>query len=164
MRRLVLNRTGGWLVQQSQAVGRAEQMAVLIQRTWLAAACCSLGAAGCGCTSDIVAVSGRVTLDGQPLAGAVVTFQPILDRGATTATGSVGRTDSEGRFVLRLISPDRPGAAVGEHTVTITTATASGSDAQPPQGERLPKAWQNGSHRFRVPPGGTREANFDVRR
>jgi len=117
-----------------------------------------------GCNGDIVPVSGRVTLDGQPLANAVVTFQPIRDSSAEppTAMGSVGQTDAEGRYVLQLVDPDIAGALVGEHVVTISTATVSGTEGEPPQGERLPEEWRDGSQRYTIPVGGTAEANFDV--
>jgi hypothetical protein len=131
----------------------------------------SIRLAGCltlffftGCHGDIAPVSGRVTLNGQPLKEAVVTFQPHGDRDSRrpAATGSVGHTDSQGRYTLRLIKPDRPGAVIGEHTVTISTATG-GSDNVPAKGQRLPRAWRDGSKRFTVPAGGTAEANFEIR-
>ena len=116
----------------------------------------------CGCNGDIVPVSGKVTLDGEPLAGAVINFQPIRDSSAEppAATGSVGHTDAQGQYVLRLVDPDQTGALVGEHTVTISTATASGVEGEPPQGERAPEAWRDGSQRYTVPASGTDTANF----
>jgi hypothetical protein len=115
-----------------------------------------------GCNADIVPVSGKVTLDGEPLAGAVINFQPIRDSSAEppAATGSVGHTDAQGQYVLRLVEPDRTGALVGEHTVTISTATMSDVEGEPPQGERAPEAWRDGSQRFTVPASGTNQANF----
>jgi len=110
-------------------------------------------------------VSGRVTLAGRPLADAVVTFQPVRAQGAETLnmTGSVGKTDADGRFDLRLIEPDKPGAAVGQHRVSISTASSDATnDAQLPTGERVPPAWRDGSQTFEVPPGGTAAANFDI--
>jgi hypothetical protein len=109
-------------------------------------------------------VSGRVLLNGKPLVGAVVTFQPHIPRDSAQprATGSVGRTDSDGRFVLRMIEPVRAGAAIGEHSVTISTSVG-GSDAAPPGGALLPQAWRDGSQRFNVPAGGTSTANFDIK-
>jgi hypothetical protein len=129
---------------------------------FLAAAVCVVGAAGC--QGEVVPVSGRVTLDGKPLANAVVTFQPIGSgpSAETTTTGSVGRTDSEGRFVLRLVSPEQSGAAVGGHVVTINRST-EGIDEAAAENAPLPLAWRNGSQQFRVPPGGTREATFDIK-
>lgn len=119
-----------------------------------------------GCAGGAVApVSGRVTLGGQPLAGAAVTFQPVKsdDGSAVTAAGSVGRTGADGRFELRLVDPDKPGAAIGKHRVTISTSTSDpANDAQLPTGERVPEAWRDGSQTFEVPPGGTSAANFDI--
>jgi hypothetical protein len=130
-------------------------------RLWLAG--CVVCVATLGCQRHIVPISGRVTLNKKPLAGAVVTFQPLPEPRSPRppATGSVGRTDDEGKFSLRLIDPDSPGAAIGEHTVTISTATG-GSDTTPAKGQPLPKVWMDGSKRFRVPAGGTTEANFDI--
>jgi hypothetical protein len=124
-----------------------------------------VGAAGCSrVPAGIAPVSGRVLLKGQPLAGATVTFQPVGSNadGAVVVGGSVGRTDGEGRFVLHLIDPDVPGAAVGRHVVTITTASLSGDDAARPKGERVPAEWRDGSQTFEVPAGGTAAANFDL--
>jgi hypothetical protein len=108
-----------------------------------------------------VPVSGRVTLDGQPLAGAVVTFQPLRPENPR-AGGSTGRTDAQGQFVLTLIDPPTPGALVGKHIVTITTATVSNDDAARPIGERVPRAWRDGSQTFEVPPGGTASAELNL--
>ena len=122
-------------------------------------------AGGCGSAGPTASVSGRVTLAGQPLANAVVTFQPVRpqDGAALTVTGSVGKTDADGRFELRLIEPDKPCAAVGQHRVSISTASSDpANDAQLPTGERVPPAWRDGSQTFEVPPGGTNAANFDI--
>jgi hypothetical protein len=122
-----------------------------------------LGLAGCySAESDIVAVSGRVTLGGEPLAGAVVTMQPVDTTQQGRATGSVGRTDADGRYSLTLIEPRLPGAIVGEHRVTITTADSSANDAKLPTGERVPRRWRNGSQTFVVPAGGTSKADFSL--
>lgn len=117
-----------------------------------------------GCQSEIVPVSGRVTLDGKPLTGAIVTFQPVRDPSADppTATGSVGVTNGEGHYELQLVDPSRAGALVGEHAVTISTATASAVEGAPAEGERLPEAWRDSSQRFTVPAGGTSQADFDI--
>lgn len=113
--------------------------------------------------AGIVAVSGRVTLHGQPLAGAVVTFQPVhAGDSSPRHGGSVGRTDRDGRFVLRLIEPDVEGAAIGTHVVTISTAQIGAGDAARPVGERVPKAWLDGSQTFEVSAEGTSSASFDL--
>ncbi|MCI0359026.1 MAG: DUF4198 domain-containing protein [Planctomycetaceae bacterium] len=120
---------------------------------------------GAGCSQippGVVPVSGQITLDGQPLAGATVTFQPVRSTADDEVAigGSVGRTDGAGRFDMRLIDPDVPGAAVGKHTVTITTATTTGDDASRPKGERVPAPWRSGAKTFEVPPQGTKAADF----
>ena len=117
-----------------------------------------------GTRLDKQEICGRLGISRQPLAEAVVTFQPHAERNTRypIATGSVGRTDSQGRYSLRLIEPDRPGAAVGEHSVTISTSVG-GSDAVPPAGKPLPPAWRDGSRTFRVPANGTSEANFEIK-
>jgi hypothetical protein len=60
---------------------------------------------------QIAPVSGRVTLDGRPLASADVAFQPDGSQRA-----SAGRTDANGRYRL-MFKRGQPGAIVGEHTV-----------------------------------------------
>lgn len=70
---------------------------------------------------DFAPVSGVVTLDGEPLVDARVTFMPKR-QGNSLVSGpdSVGRTDSEGRFELETIT-GYSGAIVGKHTVRLST-------------------------------------------
>src|SRR3977135_1292047 len=114
------------------------RLTLFVTRPALIAACIACAVAA-GCHRDVVPVSGRVTLNGQPLAGAVVTFQP---RGNTQSprpagTGSIGHTNEQGRFSLRMVKPDQPGAVVGDHTVTIGTTTAATASA-PAKGSPIP--------------------------
>lgn len=78
--------------------------------------------------NDFVSVSGKVTLDGQPLSDAVVQFYltsaPPTAEGRTRPLVASGRSDSNGHFSLRSLTPDNrtvDGAAVGNHRVTIQT-------------------------------------------
>jgi hypothetical protein len=127
----------------------------------LAVGACLLAA--CSLASPkVVPVSGRVTHKGEPLAGATVTFQPARGN-RSDVVGSVGRTNAEGRYELRLVEPDVLGAVVGRHLVTISTATvAPGDDAARPSGERAAKRWRDGSESFVVPQGGTDRADFEI--
>ena len=61
---------------------------------------------GCGSSDlELAEVSGVVTLDGQPVAGAVVNTQPIPASAVPSpGPGSFGRTDEQGRFTLELVS------------------------------------------------------------
>ena len=61
-------------------------------------------------------VSGTVTLDGKPLAGAGVMFLP---RGDTRGTGAMGTTDEAGKYTLKT-DYGGPGAPEGEFAVTIS--------------------------------------------
>lgn len=65
----------------------------------------------------LVEVTGRVYLNGQPLANAQVLTQPV----GRKCRGAIGGTDAEGRFTLRTdVEGDfLPGAYAGEHRVTI---------------------------------------------
>ncbi len=83
-----------------------------------------LTAAGCGAPSDrpeLGIVTGVVTLDGEPLAGVLVSFQPEKGR------GSIGLTDEHGRYSLNYVF-NVPGAKVGRHTVSISTPPGDESD------------------------------------
>ena len=129
-----------------------------------AAAAIVLFCTGCEDRLPIAPVSGRVLLEGEPLANATVIFQPRMeeDKRSSAAPGSVGRTDADGRYELRLIAPDLPGALIGKHSVRITTATATADDSKLPSGERVPLAWRDGSHTFVVPPAGSDAADFVI--
>ncbi|MDZ7620204.1 MAG: carboxypeptidase regulatory-like domain-containing protein [Patescibacteria group bacterium] len=83
---------------------------------------------GAGCKSsdrpDLGRVEGVVTLDGKPLAEAFVHFDP------GTVRGSSGATNAEGKFELTYLR-DVKGAAVGEHTVRITTQSETAPETLP---------------------------------
>ena len=92
---------------------------------------------GCG-TRDVklMPVAGVVTLDGNPVEGAYVTFRPQSGR------PSVGRTEADGRYTLAFTGKVK-GALVGLHRVTVTTK----QDPDPDTGvegtpERIPD-WYN---------------------
>lgn len=73
--------------------------------------------AGCGRKGPPLGrVSGTVTLNGQPLANALVTFQP-QEKGGSPSTA---RTNDKGYYEL-MFSADTPGAMLGKHKVTVST-------------------------------------------
>ncbi len=67
---------------------------------------------GCGDNSGLAPVTGRATLDGEPLVEAAVLFQP--DGGGVPATGV---TDKDGKF--ELTTGELKGAAVGKNGVSV---------------------------------------------
>ncbi|MCA9246732.1 MAG: hypothetical protein KDA42_06440 [Planctomycetales bacterium] len=122
---------------------------------------------GCGGSSHPLApVAGQIMLDGQPLAGATVTFQPIgegMQRG-DAGSGSFGKTDEQGRYQLETVLGGAAGAVVGPHAVTISRVESSSTQSDSGEGVRdvVPEKFRDGSLRFDVPAEGTDQANFDV--
>lgn len=84
-----------------------------------------------GCGGDtgpkLAEVSGKVTLDGQPLAKVSLQFTPELPGGSP----SYGVTDSEGAYEL-LFSRDRSGAMPGKHLVEILPVEPETDDSGKP--------------------------------
>ena len=84
-------------------------------------------ASTCACRSrpgdqpDLGTVTGVVTMDGAPLAGALVSFAPEEGRASQAVT------DAEGRYELVYVGNTK-GAKVGPHKVYITTYIADDSD------------------------------------
>ncbi len=74
----------------------------------------ALGIIGCGRSDlpELGRVQGTVTLDGKPLAGVIVMFQPDAGRPA------VANTDSEGNYEL-MYTNDTKGATAGQNTVKV---------------------------------------------
>jgi hypothetical protein len=118
--------------------------------------------AGCGKKANIVPVSGRVTVDGQPLGNVAVNFGPLTG-GLDGAYASYGKTDGEGRYTLKLVDNGQSGAMVGKNRVTLNESTGGGeSDGAAPRATfKLPPTARDGTLQFEVPPGGTDAANFE---
>src|SRR5262249_49158964 len=118
----------------------------------------------------LVPAGGAVTLDGKPLAHAVVSFMPKHGPIAT------GETDDSGHYML---SYGREGAPVGDFVVAISYLVSAEGE---PQGlgprsslapnpsmrtatERLPQessALGRSKFRATVPPAGSTTLNFDL--
>jgi len=80
-----------------------------------------------------VAVTGTVTLDGQPVDGASVAFSPKAPDGKA----AVGLTDSSGKFTLKTDGTTE-GALPGSYTVTVSKTSGGSADSaamQPPSGQ-----------------------------
>ena len=116
------------------------------------------------------AVSGRVTLDGKPLAGAVVSFTPVRKPGdALTGPGARGETDADGKYSLKTAFAER-GATIGRNRVFVSTRRFERPPDQPDATARQtapekvpPKYFSDKSALyFDVPANGTSAANFDL--
>lgn len=130
---------------------RASAWCVLLVMTVLAVT-------GCGRSGNVAKVNGTVTLDGAPLSDALVTFSP--KQGAP----SRGRTDSSGRYALQY-TRDIEGAEIGEHTVSITTASAGNPDAEPPVAptpEKVPVKYNAKTELTRAVEAGRNTIDFEL--
>jgi hypothetical protein len=125
--------------------------------------------AGCGARVKVTPVTGKVTLDGKPLAGAHVSFQPQSSAGKQEpGVGSYGLTDSNGNFELKLTDSDKPGAVVGQHRVEINIRNDSSDDGDPRLRAAQPRLILPAKYnrlselKFDVKPGAAAEAKFDL--
>jgi hypothetical protein len=127
-------------------------------------------AIGCGGAKKFVPVSGKVTLNGNPLPQATVSFQPIAAPGAIEAgEGSTGKTNDKGEFTLSS-STGKNGAIMGDHRVSISALDpkVGECDERPPRGgwpkaDKVPARYNAKSElTFAVPSSGTNKADFDL--
>jgi hypothetical protein len=88
---------------------------------WTAAVLVLGTISGCGRSGpETLSVTGTVTLDGKPIAGASVMFMPQFE-----GQPAVGATDDEGEFTLTT-GGSTEGALVGTYQVTVTLKEVSG--------------------------------------
>lgn len=109
---------------------------------------------------ELARVYGVVRLDGQPLEGATVRFEPtdrsltIGDRGKHKIRASTAKTDAEGYYDLYYIEDVR-GAALTEHRVMIEKFDADGRLVTPPE-------YYDASMETRTVESGSNEFNFEL--
>lgn len=142
--------------------------------TTMLAAGLSLTISGCGKGEfPLAPVSGKVTMNGDPLPNATVTFLPQLKPGEKdTKSGpqSFGKTDSEGRFTLETVSDGSAGAVIGQHKVRITLNSFEQQQDDDDSGgsmkgkkNPIPEKYNSKTElTFTVPEGGSEKANFDL--
>lgn len=99
---------------------------------FLLAGCSVLALSGCGGAKEdewsakrpkTYKVQGKVTYNGQPVDGAIVSFQST----GTEVRGATGTTNASGEFQLRTFEAN-DGAVPGTHKVTVTKSVVSGGD------------------------------------
>jgi len=94
-----------------------------------------------GCSDRIatIKVTGTITLDGQPLAGANVNFSPKVEG---EGNPGFGVTDANGRYTLQtLAGAADAGTTPGEYLVTVTKTA---SQAPPPTSDELEEMERSG--------------------
>jgi hypothetical protein len=80
------------------------------------------GCGGPGGVGDLVPVSGRVTVNGQPLTRGTVSFRPDPARGNDSLQEPYGKIDAQGNY--RLCTAGKPGAPRGWYKVLVVSAEA----------------------------------------
>lgn len=119
-----------------------------------------VGCSGGGDTPELANVSGKVTLDGDPLPNATLTFTPLGKKGGRP---SVAVTDDGGNYELKY-SAAHAGATPGKYRVQITTATTktdeSGNDVDVP--ETLPAKYNANSELEKDVEPGSNTINFEL--
>jgi hypothetical protein len=125
---------------------------------------------GLGCGSGKFApVSGTVTMNGKPLAGALVIFSPIAKEGSIDAgPGSSGKTNDKGEYTLTS-DTGRTGAFVGKHRVSVSLMNpgTGASDDRRRRGQlvnQVPVRYNGKTElTYEVPAGGTDKADFALK-
>jgi len=119
--------------------------------------------AGCGGPEGpaIAPVTGVVTLKGEPVEGAEVTFIPQSGR------PSVGVTDKKGKYTLQYAG-NRQGAVLGKHKVTISTRRqgVEGEGSQPsvePRPETIPARYNVATELEVEVESGSNEFDFQLK-
>ena len=96
------------------------QFAAVLERLWsgrVLAPIFLLSFCGCTPSGDLGMVTGTITLNGEPVEGVVVEFNP------QGGTGSVamGQTDANGKYEA-MFTMNRKGASLGENLIRLSTA------------------------------------------
>lgn len=71
--------------------------------------------AGCGGDDRFATVGGKLTIDGKPIKGLEIIFEPQFSGGAP----SIGFSDEGGHYTA-MFTADRAGIMIGEHIVRIS--------------------------------------------
>jgi hypothetical protein len=131
---------------------------------FLAIGMIALGVAGCQTAAGLAPVSGKITLDGKPLANAHIVFQPATSSNAPSVGGSYAFTNEKGEYTLRTFEGDHAGAALGTHKVQINLKIDTEKDpASRTRPKLLPTRYNVLSElTFDVKRGGTTAANFNL--
>ena len=138
----------------------------MTSRTYLLLAIFAFLHTGCGGGPKVVPVSGRVTLDGKPLANATIQFVPVAESDEKPLpSSSIGTTDADGSYSLVLnTNGNTKGAVVGKHKVIITLGAQGGAEGtKPVYHKQLPERYNRKTElECDVPADGREDANFNL--
>lgn len=93
---------------------------------------------GCGGNTgpQLFEVTGTVTVEGQPLEKAGISFRPDETKGNKSGALPAGVTDSAGKYVLQTAS--KTGAPAGHYKVAVVPYSAPPSGGEVPKSASLP--------------------------
>jgi hypothetical protein len=108
-----------------------------------------------GCNSDgLNEVTGTVTLDGKPLSGLEVRFEPI---DPSIGTNAIGYTQADGTYMLHYPG-DKTGAPAGEYMVLIS----GGENAEGGKPSRVPAKYTRATELKATVESGSNTIDFDL--
>ena len=136
------------MMSQRTGIGMGFRISIVI------CACFSLGLLGCG-GPKFGKVTGKVTMDGKPLAGVAVRFE---DEGGSA---TIAKTDAEGNYEMRY-SVQQIGTPVGKHKVTILTPAPETEGTGERYKEKLPARYNRNSKMVEEVKGGNQTINFEL--
>lgn len=119
---------------------------------------------GCGSSEySFAPVAGRVTLDGEPVANARITFEPLADETRERpGPWSVAAADAQGNFTMNTAG-GLGGAVVGRHRVRISTRVENEDGTSDLVPEMIPAMYNEESELiFEVKPGGDNSVHFPL--
>src|SRR4051794_19479466 len=129
----------------------------------------AIGMSGCGGNAKLAPVSGVVKLNGKPVADVEVLFQPVAETVNAQGPAAFGITGPDGRYTVKAIGEDTPGATIGKNQV-LFSGRASAADFSEDGKKRgkpavsIPARYSNESKMtFDVPPKGTTAADFELK-
>ncbi len=140
-----------------------------LQRVLILSLLC-LFTVGCG-GPNLAPVSGTVTLDGKPVDGIRVTFEPIVGESDVTDEEyytSFGITDDRGHYEMQTEVHDKlkTGAVVGKSAVRFLCTKRENFMNKGLEDSRaihdLPESARDKSMKYTVEKSGSTEANFDL--
>jgi hypothetical protein len=115
-----------------------------------------------GCSGDKVPrlgrVTGAVTLDGQPVPDASVTF----DAAQPGESPSIGKTDASGNYEM-YYSRGHKGATIGEHTVYISTYQPKTDENPQSKKETIPAKYNGKSELKATVNRGANKLDFELK-
>jgi hypothetical protein len=122
---------------------------------------------GCGGGGvQFAPVSGKVTMDGKPLAKVSVVFIPLPKPGSDVAGDTAGGvTDENGQYTLKTSTRDgmRDGAQVGKHKVSISLTETRGEGDRSVTRQLLPKKYNDYTELTADVSSGSNQKDFDLK-